>query len=202
MASSKTEAECQGGSCGSTSSSPVQKQWKTGTKQNLENYFFQIRSCGAETLTPVLAAVLVQALSLSPHHRGRSGVGTGALCNSGGSSRVAASSSSVLAPMATTVVMPALSWCPAAVQSNLHWQSGTHHSMSKMAPLLFLPVVFFPSRPHPSGGDLGGMEYTAPKAPSSCPCTQDRVLSLRILTYQQGCNYQQGCKGTVRSKHF
>lgn len=71
MALSKTEAACQDGSCGSTSSSPVQKQWKTGTKQNLENYFFQIRICGEETLALVVAAVPVQAVSrsLSPQQQ-------------------------------------------------------------------------------------------------------------------------------------
>lgn len=61
----KTLAVCQGGSCGSTSNPAAQKQWKTGTKQNLGNEFFQIRSSDAEMLILVVAAVPVQALPLS-----------------------------------------------------------------------------------------------------------------------------------------
>lgn len=116
MACSKTESACQGGSCGSTSSSPAQKQWKTETKQHLENYFFHIRSCGAEMLTgggrgtrlslcaATAAAAAVWAQGLSP-------------CSSGGRSRVAASSSSVVAPMTKQAMMTVLSWCPVAVQA-------------------------------------------------------------------------------------
>lgn len=78
MARIKTEAAWQGGSCGSTSSSPAQKQSKTGTKQNLEDSFFQIRSCGAEPLTLALAAVAVRALSLR-RPRGSRSLGAGAL---------------------------------------------------------------------------------------------------------------------------
>lgn len=66
MACSKTESACQGGSCGSTSPSPAQKQWKTETKQHLENYFFHIRSCGAEMLTGGGRGTGAGSLSVSP----------------------------------------------------------------------------------------------------------------------------------------